>query len=237
MHKILFAGPTVAAAGGPEVAAAAGFDVRPPVKRGDLDMIATGEPGLVVVADGLFHQSLAVGHAELRRLLASGWRVWGLGSMGAIRAFEMSSFGMVGYGKVYGHFLADEDFQDDEVALLHTPGPEFVSVTEPLIHIRYFLKYLEQRGALRAAEAQRVIDTLKTRWYGDRNLDAVVALVLEIGGRSAAQATQLELSDFGRFRVKGHDLMAFLRTSPWLQGRYDETPSLAPYREAFRVQR
>ena len=53
--------------------------------------------------------------------IEQGWTVFGLCSMGAIRAYELRNFGMKGVGKVYQRFFQMEDFQDDELALFHEP--------------------------------------------------------------------------------------------------------------------
>ena len=103
INKIMFAGPTLARLGDPRVAERAGFDVRSPVRRGDIAALLDKTPGVLVVVDGVFNQSLAVGHAELRSAIAAGWQVFGLSSMGAVRAFEMRNLGMIGFGRVYGH--------------------------------------------------------------------------------------------------------------------------------------
>ncbi len=72
--------------------------VLPPVKRGDVEkLISEREPGAMAIVDGLFQQCLSVGHAEIRSAVAAGWQVWGLSSMGAIRAYEMRNMGVRGY--------------------------------------------------------------------------------------------------------------------------------------------
>jgi hypothetical protein len=137
----LFAGPTLARSPHARVLVR-GVSVRSPVKRGDVERLveaypaSRGRPGVIVLADGLFHDTLAVGHAELRAALRAGWRLWGLSSMGAIRAHEMAPLGMRGFGRVYERFQAEPDFQDDEVALLHGPAPEYRTLSEPLVHLR-----------------------------------------------------------------------------------------------------
>src|SRR5579862_9150728 len=110
---ILFAGPSLYPAGR-MLTVPPGVQVLPPAQRGDIAALCrTSVPGVCVLADGLFHQCAAVGHAELRMALQSGWAVWGLASMGAIRAYEMRAMGVRGFGRVYEMFQSDGDFQDD----------------------------------------------------------------------------------------------------------------------------
>jgi hypothetical protein len=175
-------------------------------------------PGVVVVVDGLFHESLAVGHAELREALARGWQVWGVASMGAIRAREMRSLGMRGFGSVFERFLEEADFQDDEVALLHEPTAPYTPLTEPLVHLRAAAKHLVASGLLSDTAASAVLLDLKARWFGERTLkkatDALAQAAAEEGG--APERIRTELRTFDRFQVKRHDLEAFLARRPWL---------------------
>src|SRR4051795_13634825 len=92
---ILFAGPSMPGS----LRLPEGATVLPPVRRGDVPaLLRDRRPGALAIADGLFHQSLAVGHVEIRDALDAGWQVWGLSSMGAIRACEMRYLGMRGCG-------------------------------------------------------------------------------------------------------------------------------------------
>ena len=123
---VMFVGPTLGEGRrARSLAAARGVRLRPPVKRRDLSnflaKVRRQRPGVICIVDGVFHDRLAVGHAEIREALERGWRVWGLSSMGAIRAREMQSLGMRGFGRIYELFNTGRDFQDDEVALLHEP--------------------------------------------------------------------------------------------------------------------
>ena len=138
-----------------------GVRLLPPVKRRDLSNFLSKagrrRPGVVCIVDGVFHDRLAVGHVEIRDLLERGFRVWGLSSMGAIRAREMQSLGMRGFGRVFELFNAGSDFQDDEVALLHEPTSPFRSSSEPLVHLRAALDHLVSADLVPRAAAVAVI--------------------------------------------------------------------------------
>ena len=85
---ICFSGPTRTGLG-------AGIDQsvvewRGPIVRGDLSKLVSERPsGNIAIVDGIFHSRPAVGHAEIMDAMRCGWQVWGLSSMGAIRAVEM----------------------------------------------------------------------------------------------------------------------------------------------------
>jgi hypothetical protein len=228
-RKLLFAGPTLADLPDGSAAPEAGFEVSPPAGRADVAAVIGGDPGLLVIVDGRFHQTLSVGHAELRHALEAGWTVWGLSSMGAIRAYEMRDLGMKGFGRVYEHFLVDEDFQDDEVALLHSGQAPFPAISEPLVHLRHFVADLTAAGVLTAETAHEVIAELKRLWYGERTARRLVAIVAERAGEGAAAEVKARLPRLERFRVKTTDLDTFLRTRVWESNDYRPHPVPAPY--------
>lgn len=194
------------------------IQVLPPVQRGDVERLYKAEsPGVLIVVDGLFHQNLAVAHVEIREALAAGWRIWGLSSMGAIRASEMLPLGMRGWGDVFQHFVGEEfeDFQDDEVTLLHEPAPSYRPVTEPLVHLRVAADALVQAGHLTPTGCCAVIERLKSLWYGERTLSLFGQLlrVGEIGVPAEVVADLLQ--KFDQYRIKTHDLERFLQAEVW----------------------
>lgn len=154
------------------------FVVLPPAKRGDVQRLIGSTPGVIVVVDGYFHlDNLAIGHAELRDALAAGWRVWGLSSMGAIRAAEMRGLGMRGFGRVYQHYVDDPTFRDDEVALLHEPEPPYRTFSEPLVHVRAWLAAMVEAHALSAERRAELVQALMPMWFGDRTQALLRSLV------------------------------------------------------------
>jgi hypothetical protein len=197
-----------------------GLCIHPPVRRGDIAQLCkTDRGGVVVIVDGTYHRYPAVAHAEIRTALEQGWEVWGLSSMGAIRAAEMSSLGMKGFGVVYEAFAEDENLPDDVVALVHADEPPYTPVSEPLIHIKAYLKDLIDNGLIDSAQYREVIAKISCTWFGNRTLPALRTLL----SRSGVDATQLEeslrrMKHFQRYRVKCHDFKKFLVARPWVAG-------------------
>jgi hypothetical protein len=219
VEAVLFAGPTLYGWSGQRLPIPPGIDVRPPAKRGDITLLAEAQTArCIILVDGLFHQSLAVGHAELRDALEGGWHIWGLGSMGAIRAYEMRHLGMRGYGQVYRRFTDETDFQDDEVALLHEPEPPYKSGSEPMIHLRVALAGWLQKGWLPASAAAEIESHLKSLWYGERTLRLFESLVTDKADPGAIAAIRGEIARFDPYRVKTSDLAMFLREEVWRAG-------------------
>lgn len=217
LRPTMFVGPTLAAlpASARALCKKGGFRLCRPVRRHDVAELvrAQRKPGLIVIVDGVFHDTLAVGHAEIREALDRGWRVWGLSSMGAIRAREMSHLGMRGYGTVYEQFAEETDFQDDEVALLHEPTAPYRAVSEPLVHLRGAVKHLVARKIMSPRRGDEVIDELKRRWYGERTVRRAVHLIRQVS--SDHDGVAREWRDFDRFRAKSNDLLTFLQQRPF----------------------
>jgi hypothetical protein len=221
MHKpahdcIMFVGPTLNGIEALRRLVALPVECLPPARRGDVDaLVARAAPGHVAIVDGTFHMFPAVGHAEIRTAIQRGWTVWGLSSMGAIRASEMRNVGMRGYGTVYDRYVREDDFRDDEVALLHGIDPPYRTVSEPLIHMRAAIQGLLDRRAIHQGDADAVIEDLSSMWFGYRTL----SLLMQTLRRQRPDLDHRVVDDwirgFDRFRLKSLDLLNFLVERPW----------------------
>jgi hypothetical protein len=198
-NRILFAGPTLYALPDPLSFVPDDLRLERPVRRGDVEAAMRG----------------SVGHREIREAIEAGWRVWGLSSMGAIRAREMRDLGMRGYGRVHDLFWSEDDFQDDEVALVHEPEPPYRAASEPLVHLRAAAAHLLAQGHLSRAAHDGILADLKSRWYGDRTLPLFHELALAAAPHDRRGGIREELQDFGRFRWKSLDLKEFLERAVW----------------------
>lgn len=215
---VLFAGPSAAGLT-PGAIDAAGLRALPPVRRGDVDrlVLAAPEPGVMVVCDGVFQSTPAVSHAELCRALDGGWQVWGVSSLGAVRAHELRDEGMCGFGYVYAQFALHHDFTDDELCLLHYPEAPFFALSEPLVNLRYALAQAGERWDIGEAAAAAWIDGLRRLWFGARTHERMLQVARRRAGISAAAARAL-LAWMERHRIKTLDLAALLRERPWRPG-------------------
>ncbi len=120
MQKIIvFLGPSLDQAAAERILSA---HYLPPARRGDL--LAAAEKGATIIGliDGVFHQESAVAHREILAAIKKGVRVVGASSMGALRAAEMDTLGMVGIGEIYRMYKSGELESDDEVALVFDPS-------------------------------------------------------------------------------------------------------------------
>ena len=216
------AGPRVTLYAGPSTQGLAparllrgGTDLRPPVRRGDIAaLVASQAPGVAVICDGVFQAEPAVSHAEIAAALDAGWQVWGVSSIGAIRAHEMRREGMRGHGWVHAQFARRADFQDDEMALLHLGEPPYFALTEALVNLRYAF---ERRGGalgITHRSQRRAVAVLRELWFGERSIERMHETLVGPAAIDAAAARRL-LAWMAAHRVKTIDLDALMRERPW----------------------
>jgi hypothetical protein len=173
-RAVIFAGPSLPPAARPPDPA---FEWRPPVRQGEAYEAALTRPAVIGIVDGYFEVTPTVWHKEILWAMAQGIHVYGSASIGALRAAELDSFGMVGIGRVYECFRDGILTDDDEVAVLH--GPEelgYPAVTEAMVNIRATLDAAVKEGAFAAPVAVSLIEIGKALFYKQRNWDAMLRL-------------------------------------------------------------
>jgi len=210
----IFAGPTTH--GMPAQLRTSATHWLPPARRNDVARIVDqGEPAVLVLCDGIFDAVPAVSHAELCHALDSGWQVWGVSSLGAIRAWELRDEGMRGFGEVYATFERMPDLTDDEMCLLHCPEEPYFPVTEALINVRMAL---EEHGAacnIDAGAAAHLVTRLGQRWFGERSEALIERILVDEAGIAPPDCARW-LVWLRANRVKNRDLAELLRIQPWL---------------------
>jgi hypothetical protein len=222
MHEVtVFAGPSAYGMACPS----SGTRWLPPVRRGDIDRLidAAFRIGVIVVCDGVFGREPAVSHAELCRALDAGWHVWGVSSIGAIRAYELRFEGMRGHGYVYAQFERLADFTDDELCLLHVPEAPYFPVSEALVNVRYALECNKRELNISDAAVARLVQDLRDLWFGDRTESRIRSLMVEQAGINPASADAV-LGWLRRHRVKTLDLADLMARRPWLDALTSPEP-------------
>lgn len=220
MHEqiTIFAGPSLFSTGLDLRESSMGVTWMPPARRGDIEKLVScsTRPGSIGLADGTFHAYPAVSHVELRNAINGGWRVYGLCSMGAIRSAEMQHMGMRPWGVVAAKFCEDDSFADDEVALVHGSSHPYSPISEPLIHIREFLRCMQSEGCLAADQAEQILATLQPRWYGERtHAELKKQLASVLWTSQLPKKLNDAVDNFCRFRLKQQDLVSFVNSRPW----------------------
>jgi hypothetical protein len=173
MHRIIvFLGPSLELSEAENILFA---EYRPPAKRGDL-LTAAGDGATIIgLIDGVFHQESAVAHREILAAIKHGVKVVGASSMGALRAAEMDTLGMVGIGKIYRMYRSGELESDDEVALVFDPESG-LALSEPLINIRCTLKRALEIRVIDPATYNVLLYSAQSLFYPKRTYQAIVAV-------------------------------------------------------------
>ena len=195
-----------------------GLHVLPPVRRDEVEQLVMqhSTPGVLILCDGVFESHPAVSHREIGIALKQGWQVWGVSSIGAIRAREMQQQGMRGYGEVFAMFCQPGDFCDDEVCLLHFPEPPYFPVSEPLANFRYALREIGAELGISAEAGAQLICYLRGMWFGDRS-HATVRDFMQVNLQIDAATIERFFAWIAKNRIKTLDLQNLLLERPWGQ--------------------
>ena len=178
--------------------------ILPPVKRGDLDQLLPANVASIGIVDGEFYQSLAISPKEILPLLDRGVRVYGASSMGALRAVELRTCGMVGVGRVFRLFRRGILDADDEVALAYSPST-YEALSEPLVNTRYILRAAVGRGMLSRAQSAEIIERLKQVYFPERTKCLLLSIVGERCGSQAALRMRQFLNSQAAPNIKEED--------------------------------
>ncbi|MET7695135.1 TfuA-like protein [Streptomyces sp. NPDC005483] len=173
MHHV-YVGPTLART--EPVLSEPGVRVLPPVRHGDLFDADVRQGDTVVIIDGVYHQAPSLRHKEILAAMGRGVRVIGAASIGALRAAELDTFGMLGIGAVYTAYAQREISGDDEVAVGQAPDGEGQALTWPLVNLRHILALARADGILDEARSQRLLAALRAVYYPQRTTAAVRAV-------------------------------------------------------------
>jgi hypothetical protein len=220
LTAIIFSGPTLDEAGVRKILP--GAEVRGPVACGDVYRAVRQRASAIAIIDGYFDQRLAVWHKEILWALAQGVPVLGAASMGALRAAELSDFGMVGVGRVFEWFRSGALEDDDEVAIVHEPAERgYRALSEAMVNIRATLERAVAEEVARAGTAATLVALAKAMFYPQRSYQALLAAAGVDDGERDALRRWLEPPAGHRVDQKQADALALLRAMR-------ERPPVAP---------
>jgi hypothetical protein len=167
--KVLFAGPSCAKMLG-ELGANPAFELRGPAAYGDVARAVLEGANAIGIVDGRFEDTRAVWHKEILFALAEGVAVAGAASMGALRATECATFGMIGIGDVFERYARGEFEDDGDVAQLHGPAElGYLALSEPLANIVATLEALHAEQHISAAECAALKAEARRLHYKERS--------------------------------------------------------------------
>ncbi len=139
-----------------------------PIQRGDLNQTLKEHPDIIGIIDGVFHQNSAVGHKEILNVLKHDIKVVGASSMGALRASELDSLGMIGIGYVYNQYASGEVDSDDDVAVM-LDSDTLEPLSEPLINMKYVFDNAVEENILTFKQKDELLSIAKKTYYPKRN--------------------------------------------------------------------
>ncbi|BDZ70717.1 TfuA-related McrA-glycine thioamidation protein [Methanobacterium petrolearium] len=166
---VVFIGPSLPLAEAREILDA---DYHPPVARGDITALLNDPPDVIGIIDGVFHQQPAVSHKEIIQALKAGIMIVGASSMGALRAAELDSIGMVGIGTVYQYYRDGIIESDDDVAIVFDPVTHEL-LSEALVSMSYNFQMAENEGIINSNDYNVLYETAKNIFYPHRTYQRV----------------------------------------------------------------
>src|SRR5207247_710925 len=139
-------------------------------EQGDLLRLLADHPRAVGIIDGRFQFVPSVWHKEILAALADGDYVFGAASMGALRAAELTGFGMTGVGKVFEDYRGGAIEDDDEVAVAHADAEHgFRETSDAMVNIRDACAAAAAEGRISPADAESFQAIAKALYFPDRN--------------------------------------------------------------------
>lgn len=198
--KVVFAGPSIHGAD----IDFGDVQLLPPASRGDIAAAVRGGATHIGLIDGYFGWVASVWHKEILFALESGVVVMGAASMGALRAADCASFGMIAIGRIANWYVDGTLDDDGDVAIVHAP-PElgYAPLTEALVDARATLDHLLSLGLIGAAESLALRQRASELNFRDRTSEALVEILPE--HRQAAA-----LADYAAHRMSLKREDAFL---------------------------
>lgn len=206
---VVFLGPTLAHAEASRLLPARYCG---PAAQGDVYRAALARPWGIALIDGYFQRVPAVWHKEILFALSHGIHVFGSSSMGALRAAELHSFGMVGVGGIFHDFASGLLEDDDEVAITHAASQSgYRPLSDALVNIRATLSALRERGFISAELSERLLQWAKALHYPERSYEALCRIARD-AGVPADQCSRLEQGcSVARVDAKQDDARSLLR--------------------------
>jgi hypothetical protein len=195
--RVVFAGPTLRPFG-------KGIAWRGPAKHGDLLQAVLEGATHIGLIDGLYDEVASVWHKEILHALHSGVRVFGAASIGALRAAECASFGMIGIGTIFQRYASGELDDDAAVAQLHAPAElGFMPLTEALVNVEATIARILEEVRVTRREAALLHASARRLFFKERTH---VEVALSSGIRPQARALRIaELLDEHRIDLKRAD--------------------------------
>jgi hypothetical protein len=185
MKPLVFVGPSLSHR---ECSQLLHADLRPPVRRGDLNSIAPGR--VVAIIDGELPPDDFLPGCEVSAALDRRIAIYGAASVGAWHAAAFSTQGMHGVGWVYDQYVARKIASFDEIAAMYDPLC-LRTLSVPLVNIRFWLNGLVAASRVTPDDAQTALDELRQLPVFDRDIVSIKKCLHDVFHKGPIQ-TELE---------------------------------------------
>lgn len=208
MKIVAFVGPSLF----PRVNGLLEIELRPPAARGDILHAALQRPDVILLIDGYFDRVPSVWHKEILWALSQGIHVLGASSMGALRAAEMHSYGMLGVGRIFELFASGAYTDDDEVALTHaSEADDYRPLSEALVNMRATLIAARNQGVIAAPTFEWLVADAKRTFYAERSYQRLLQRAKNAGLPLGEISTLRDWLPDSRVDQKREDALTLLR--------------------------
>ena len=228
MKSVIFLGPTLL----PERAREylANCEIWSPAAQGDVLRALNGGATRLGIIDGYFDVVPSVGHKEILYAMETGAVVFGSASMGALRAAELHTFGMIGVGRIFELYRDGILEDDDEVAVTHGPAScGYRTISEAMVNIRDRVDAAVQAAVIKCELGAQLCLLAKAMSFRARSFKRLVAIARESGLESCDLDRFESFATASHVSLKERDAVAMLRRMACGEDR--------PTQQGLRVER
>jgi hypothetical protein len=180
-----------------------------PIGRSEIIKDIKSGVQVIGIIDGVFLQNKAVSPAEIMDALRCGVSVYGSSSMGAMRAAELSPYGMVGVGRIYEHITVTPYFRDDYLGQIFFENSETASL--PFLDFAFGIEDAYQQGTITGKTGFSLLETYESLHFSERNIPALCQRIRSTRRRPEAMIKALGLVAKSITSTKRQDGLALLR--------------------------
>jgi hypothetical protein len=209
--KVMFAGPSLSKDLSRLQREASSIVLAPPAEWGDVARATLRGATAIGLVDGLFENTRSVWHKEILFAIASGVAVAGAASMGALRAAECATFGMVGIGVVFHRYASGDLVDDADVAQIHAPAEfGYLPISEPWVNVEPTLVKMVSAGVISSCEHQLLHERARSIPFKWRTYKKILEPLNQPPGRSDSLLEWLRLNAVDQKRLDALELVDWL---------------------------
>ena len=206
-----------------------------PAAQGDILRCIVKKPEAIGLIDGYFGDRLAVHQKEILEAMEAGIPVLGGGSMGALRAVELTRYGMQGVGAIFEAYRSGEINSDADVAVTH--GPEelgFVATSISMVDVRATIAALRRRGIVSNSEQELILQSAASIHFSERTWSEIAGGVHQTGRELLRLQKILKESSIQQKRLDAIELVRSLKGTLAQLEPTRTPPPMTSYYQAIR---